>query len=78
MTIRRCDIVDRSLLASNPWKGILTQLHPVARRELVNPDFAHGFGKTMCKFRAATGPRRSTNADRADEIGILYKQTRRE
>jgi hypothetical protein len=51
---------------------------PVARRELVNPDFAHGLVKTMCKFRAATAPRRSTNADRPDEIGVLYKQTRRE
>jgi hypothetical protein len=29
----------------------------------------------MCKNRFLTGPKRSTNADNPDEIGILYKQT---
>ena len=57
-----------------------TQKHtrPVARHELANPEIAHGFVKIMCKFRAATALRRSTNTDRPDEIGILCEQTRRE
>jgi hypothetical protein len=68
----------KHLVVDRVANSVSVRLHPVARRELVNPDFAHGFVKTMCKFRAATGPRRSTNANRPDEIEILYKQTRRE
>jgi hypothetical protein len=58
----------------NPWKGILTQLLPVARRELANPEIAHGLNQTMCKNRSSMKPRRSMNADNPDRIELLYKQ----